>query len=430
MQADAPPSPPLQPAPSVPGPTPADGQFCLQEFSAGGVHEQDEGDHGTSDPRLWIYEVQGGAVVFKTSVVYDTVTPVWPATEGVCLDAARTERGVFCIDVRDDWPLDDPPLLNFRCVPLPETVGAHTVALDGGCHVSFVVTLPPPPSPPRPPPYDLRGKLDVAKCDAMIRDPSHLFRKMWNVEPWWFRHADTPTCFERKRHDTSQGQPTAQYFAQVKAGANCDDNWFEGSPGVLGKKGKPPTFSGMAPALLGFDETIEWFCQKELANFNNHKFGYDHAGLCANSNNNILALWSEEHLVYNLCRNLEWQVRPLLVCFALTPFCGLPPHPLTVVCPPTPHPSPTLPPSPCADLCRARQAARAGWLRYALLLCAGRPRRERRRHRQDARRLPRVEAAVRGQGVRPRRQEEDRRLLDRRHLLPRGLHVLVHLRQR
>ena len=284
----------------------ADGQFCLQEFSARGVHYQDEGDHGTSDPRLWIYEVQGGDVIFKTSVVYDTVTPVWPATEIVCLDAARTQKGVFCIDVRDDWPPNDPPLLNFRCVPLPQTAGAHTVVLDGGCHVSFVVTLPPPPSPPRPPPFDLRGKLNQDKCEAMIRDPSHLFRKMWNVDPWWFRHADSPTCFERKRDDNSQGQPTAQYFAEVKAGANCGDNWFEGSPGALGKRGKPPNFSGMAPALLGFDETIEGFCKKEFQFANNHWYGYDHAGMCANSNNNILALWGDR-LVYNLCRNLEWQ---------------------------------------------------------------------------------------------------------------------------
>ena len=36
------------------------------------------------------------------------------------------------------------------------------------------------------------------------------------------------------------------------------------------------------------------------------RYGADHAGVCANSNNNILALWGER-LEYSLCRNLEWQ---------------------------------------------------------------------------------------------------------------------------
>ena len=304
-----PPAPPALP-PATPPPPPRvpelQGQFCLQQFSATQVHLQNEGDHGISDPRLWIYEVQGRDVVFKTSVMYDTVNPTWPPTEVGCLNSSRTEKGVFCIDVRDDWPLDNPPLLNFGCVPLPESLGKQTVSLSLGCQVSFVVSLPPPPSPPRPPPTDLRGKLDVHKCAAMLRDPSHLFRKMWNVDPWWFRHTDTPTCFERRRDDTSQGQPAVTFFADVKSGANCDSNWFEGSPGALGTLGVPPSFSAMAPALLGFDESIEWFCKKEFKFFNNGWYGYDHAGTCANSNNNILALWGN-HLVYNLCRNLEWQ---------------------------------------------------------------------------------------------------------------------------
>jgi len=63
-----------------------------------------------------------------------------------------------------------------------------------------------------------------------------------------------------------------------------------------------------APALLGFDDTIDWFCHEERKRFfNNQIYGYDHAGACANSNNNILALWGDR-LQYNICRNLEWQV--------------------------------------------------------------------------------------------------------------------------
>ena len=88
------------------------------------------------------------------------------------------------MDIRDDVPLADglPLLLNFRCVRLPVALGEQSVTLDLGCNVFFEVVLAPPSpplSPPPPPPFDLHGKLDSAKCDAMLRDPTHLFRKMW-----------------------------------------------------------------------------------------------------------------------------------------------------------------------------------------------------------------------------------------------------------
>uniref|UniRef100_A0A7S4MF62 Uncharacterized protein n=1 Tax=Prymnesium polylepis TaxID=72548 RepID=A0A7S4MF62_9EUKA len=166
--------------------------------------------------------------------------------------------------------------------------------------------MPPPPAPPPPPPFDLRGKLDSAKCDAMLRDRNHLFRKMWHVDPWFFRHPGKPTCFERRREDNTEGQSMERFFAETKGGANCDSNWFEGSPDGLGGIGQPPRFTAQAPALLGFDETIDWFCTKEHKYFDNKFYGADHAGKCADSNNNILALWGNR-LQYNLCRNLEWQ---------------------------------------------------------------------------------------------------------------------------
>ncbi|KAL1499574.1 hypothetical protein AB1Y20_011775 [Prymnesium parvum] len=303
-------SPPPTPASPPQEPTaqlPAEGTVCMQAFRATGVHAQNEGDHGVSDPQLWLYETQGGTLFGKSTIVYDDLNPVWPPQETFCVDRSRTARGRFCVDIRDDWPQPLPPLLHFKCVPLPSTAGAHTVALDKGCELSFVAVLPPPPAAPPPPPFDLHGKLNAPKCAAMLRDRTHIFRKMWNVDPWWYLHAGQPTCFERKRDDNTQGQHADSYFDDVKSGAHCDSNWFEGSPGNLGLVGVPPKFTAQAPALLGFDESIEWFCTKEHMFFNNGFYGNDHAGNCANSNNNILALWGNR-LQYNLCRNLEWQV--------------------------------------------------------------------------------------------------------------------------
>jgi len=53
-----------------------------------------------------------------------------------------------------------------------------------------------------------------------------------------------------------------------------------------------------APALLGFDESIEFFCQQHGG------FGA-HAETCVKANHNILSLHDGS---YNTCRNLEWQV--------------------------------------------------------------------------------------------------------------------------
>ena len=58
-----------------------------------------------------------------------------------------------------------------------------------------------------------------------------------------------------------------------------------------------PHFTGPAPALLGFDDSIDWFCRFG---------GGDHAEACVQSNFNILSLY--EPAVYNTCANYEWQV--------------------------------------------------------------------------------------------------------------------------
>jgi hypothetical protein len=68
-------------------------------------------------------------------------------------------------------------------------------------------------------------------------------------------------------------------------------------------------------ALLGFDETIDWFCNEEHKWFDTGAYDpKNHAGNCVNSNNNILSLYGER-VQYNICRNLEWQVRPCVLCY-------------------------------------------------------------------------------------------------------------------
>eukprot|EP00966_Prymnesium_polylepis_P238654 5519330-Prymnesium_polylepis.3 len=60
-------------------------------------------------------------------------------------------------------------------------------------------------------------------------------------------------------------QPAATYFDEVLSGAHCGSNWYEGNPGALGRQDAQPAFSGpLAPALLGFDESIDDFCAHEL----------------------------------------------------------------------------------------------------------------------------------------------------------------------
>ena len=135
-----------------------------------------------------------GTVVGRTTSILNSGDPIWPVEQNICFEPSNAPNGIVCFDIRDDEPQPLPPLLNFACVPLPLPLGAYTFALDYGCMLSFRSVPPPPPPPPPtppippsppeppspwppPPPYDLRGKLTPTKCDAMLRDPTHLFRR-------------------------------------------------------------------------------------------------------------------------------------------------------------------------------------------------------------------------------------------------------------
>ena len=222
-------SPPLSPPPSPPPPL---NDMCLGSFSATNVFKH-EWSWSEPDPQLWVYLWQGGRIAGKTSVLRATVAPVW-SDPPICLHKSEARNGNICFDIRDgdgdgDDDDDDPPLLNFGCVAVPESIG-HSVEVmltadKRVCTLRFAVSrwesppppLPPPPLPPPqpplpprpppgppappvppqiplrpspparppplppappPPPFALGGHLNAAKCNAMLRDPTHLFRRL------------------------------------------------------------------------------------------------------------------------------------------------------------------------------------------------------------------------------------------------------------
>ena len=130
--------------------------------------------------------------------------------------------------------------------------------------------VPMPPPPPLPPYGEWTGPLTSARCDAMIRNPSHLFRRMWAAEAWG--RMEHGACWDSRRDDASKQQPSNVYFDETFWGTHCSMNWFEGNAGELGKPGRPPGFSDDAPAMIGFDESINRVCGGSN--------GADHAPAC------------------------------------------------------------------------------------------------------------------------------------------------------
>ncbi|KAL1498677.1 hypothetical protein AB1Y20_013989 [Prymnesium parvum] len=140
----------------------------------------------------------------------------------------------------------------------------------------------------------------------MLRDPQHVFRKMWAATPFANRRDGVPACFERQRDRADASVPPESYFSDTLHGLSCDSNWYEGNNGDLGRQ--TPDFLAPAPALLGFDDTIDTFCAQhrmEAPRSKKQKLYWGHAGECVNANLNILSLYGDR-VPYNLCRNLEW----------------------------------------------------------------------------------------------------------------------------
>jgi len=170
--------------------------------------------------------------------------------------------------------------------------------------------LPPPPFPP-PSPSPPETHMNGGKCRAMLRDKTHLFRRMWAAEAW-AKMDSGPACWAIKRDASTVGQEPETYFDETRTGAHCNSNWYEGNVNpVLGRPtAVMPRYLNMsrpAPALLGFDETIDEYCHEEakLLNTTWSPIGWKHAENCIRANLNILALYGDR-VPYNICRNLEW----------------------------------------------------------------------------------------------------------------------------
>lgn len=148
----------------------------------------------------------------------------------------------------------------------------------------------------------MKGNLNAAMCHAMLHDPKHLFRRMWAADAWG-KMSEGPPCWSKVRDQSWLRQPSHEYFEQVVTGANCNTNWYEGNNGWLGRSNVLPRFGGKgegAPAVLGFDESIDRICLRG-------QHCREHADCCVKHGYNILSLYGDR-VPYNICRNLEWQV--------------------------------------------------------------------------------------------------------------------------
>lgn len=172
-------------------------------------------------------------------------------------------------------------------------------------------------------------------------------------------------CWESVRDDASLPQSSDTFFNETLEGRHCDTNWYLGNPGALGSVFGGPNFAearqratrqctnaqnarsmftqctqmcrtlplsatapmhpyaplaaplqwqAHAPALLGFDESIDEYCSQHVRPDDPNRpwrvptfsgLGA-HAERCVRADVNILSLYGER-LPYNICRNLEWQ---------------------------------------------------------------------------------------------------------------------------
>ena len=119
-------------------------------------------------------------------------------------------------------------------------------------------------------------------------------RALWGPLPWYLRQPNGPTCW---------GANGNAFFDNAAAGTTCSRNWYQGSPGQLGLWGPidddgPVRFTTNAPALLGFDDAIDFYID------NNNGGNENHARKSVTHNVNILQLFPPA--TYNICVNYQW----------------------------------------------------------------------------------------------------------------------------
>lgn len=139
------------------------------------------------------------------------------------------------------------------------------------------------------------------------------------------------------RHTCIAARVTARALFTWGNGVHPHSKRYVGNPGI----NEPPSYTADAPALFGFDETIDEYCSSHPKENGDYEGGHGHANNCIRSNLNILSLYdgsynstigalnSIPHLVIStrrddpvaemrrfdrlhrractVCRNLEWE---------------------------------------------------------------------------------------------------------------------------
>ena len=111
-------------------------------------------------------------------------------------------------------------------------------------------------------------RLSHSVCQGLWQDKSSRFHDLWSAAGWKARKPGEPGCW---------GGDGSQYWDDAWWGQVCSRNWYTGTPGFFssGQFGYHkaigpsdptvyPHFTKAAPALLGFDESIDEYCNTHV----------------------------------------------------------------------------------------------------------------------------------------------------------------------
>ena len=245
--------------------------------------------------RLWPAAVKGIALIAVVLAAFVYLFPATPPNHGKAGIVAGGGGAVILPQHSDE---------KARSHLVGSAMGGSAVVGSTAAPIPVATeTIAEPTPPPRP------TQLTAARCSAMLRDRKHIFRRMWAAEAWTKMRSGHPACWSVGRITTVASLQTQEsFFAELRAGKVCQNNWYEGNPGELGRANHVPDFGGRpAPALLGFDENIGDFCARRLGGWNSpgvRQLG--HGEMCVKAGINILSLYGKRQ-PYNICRNFEWQ---------------------------------------------------------------------------------------------------------------------------
>ena len=251
-----------------------------------------------------------------------------PGEEAKCASSPTSEGPVIEIEERGNGMMTlagtrfHCPRIYTCCKRVTAPAGCHPADSEALSCAPLPPPLPPrpppsPPSPPHPPmgppprspPWDF---MNHERCEALFEDKRSRFHQLWSNEGWVARKPRrTLACWDG---DERGGE---KFFDDAWWGKDCQKrNWYTGNAappgdktnafGMGGPKGGPGNpknplhFSDPAPAVLGFDESIDQYCASRGGEG-------AHAVACVKANVNILSLYGPI-IPYNTCRNIEWQI--------------------------------------------------------------------------------------------------------------------------